>query len=58
MACASDSPASARCPFQEALADVLPAAAERGYYGQLLADYTRRRDLLADVLRGAWTRGR
>jgi aspartate/methionine/tyrosine aminotransferase len=40
-------------PFQEALADVLPAAAENGYYGQLRADYARRRDLLAGVLRGA-----
>jgi aspartate/methionine/tyrosine aminotransferase len=40
-------------PFQEALADVLPAAAETGYYAQLRADYARRRDLLAGVLRGA-----
>jgi aspartate/methionine/tyrosine aminotransferase len=40
-------------PFQEALADVLPAAVENGYYAQLRADYTRRRDLLARVLRGA-----
>ena len=40
-------------PFQEALADVLPAAAGNGYYAQLRADYTRRRDLLAGVLRGA-----
>jgi aspartate/methionine/tyrosine aminotransferase len=40
-------------PFQEALADVLPAAADNGYYGQLRADYARRRDLLARVLRGA-----
>ena len=40
-------------PFQEALADVLPAAAENGYYAQLRADYARRRDLLAGVLRGA-----
>ena len=40
-------------PFQEALADVLPAAATNGYYAQLRADYARRRDLLARVLRGA-----
>ena len=40
-------------PFQEALADVLPVAAGTGYYPQLRADYTRRRDLLAGVLRGA-----
>ena len=40
-------------PFQEALADVLPAAADNGYYTQLRADYARRRDLLAKVLRGA-----
>ena len=40
-------------PFQEALADVLPVAADSGYYAQLRADYARRRDLLAGVLRGA-----
>ena len=40
-------------PFQEALADVLPAAADNGYYAQLRADYARRRDLLARVLRDA-----
>jgi len=40
-------------PFQEALADVLPAAATNGYYAQLRADYAHRRDLLAGVLRGA-----
>ena len=40
-------------PFQEALADVLPAAAANGYYPQLRADYARRRDLLARVLRDA-----
>jgi aspartate/methionine/tyrosine aminotransferase len=40
-------------PFQEALADVLPLAAENGYYPQLRADYLRRRDLLAGILRGA-----
>jgi aspartate/methionine/tyrosine aminotransferase len=40
-------------PFQEALADVLPAAVSNGYYTQLRADYARRRDLLARVLRGA-----
>jgi aspartate/methionine/tyrosine aminotransferase len=40
-------------PFQEALADVLPLAAENGYYPQLRTDYRRRRDLLAGILRGA-----
>jgi aspartate/methionine/tyrosine aminotransferase len=40
-------------PFQEALADVLPAAAGNGYYTELRADYARRRDLLASVLRDA-----
>jgi aspartate/methionine/tyrosine aminotransferase len=40
-------------PFQEALADVLPAAAQNGYYDQLRADYLRRRDLLGRVLREA-----
>jgi aspartate/methionine/tyrosine aminotransferase len=40
-------------PFQEALADVLPAAASNGYYAQLRADYARRRDLLGRVLRDA-----
>jgi aspartate/methionine/tyrosine aminotransferase len=40
-------------PFQEALADVLPAAATNGYYPQLRADYASRRDLLGRVLRGA-----
>ena len=38
-------------PFQEALADVLPAAARLGYYDQLRAEYRRRRDLLAGILR-------
>jgi aspartate/methionine/tyrosine aminotransferase len=40
-------------PFQEALADVLPAAARDGYYDHLRADYRRRRDLLSTVLREA-----
>jgi aspartate/methionine/tyrosine aminotransferase len=40
-------------PFQEALADILPAASARGYYVQLRSDYRRRRDLLTRVLRGA-----
>src|SRR4029078_10498593 len=31
-------------PSQEALADVLPTAAENGFYTQLPADYARRRD--------------
>jgi aspartate/methionine/tyrosine aminotransferase len=37
-------------PFQEALADVLPLAAENGYYTGLRADYGRRREILASVL--------
>ena len=37
-------------PFQEALADILPAAAADGYYDALRAEYARRRDLLAGVL--------
>jgi len=40
-------------PFQEALADVLPLAAGNGYYTELRADYRRRRELLAGILRGA-----
>lgn len=40
-------------PFQEALADVLPEAARNGFYDGLRADYRRRRDLLAGVLRDA-----
>jgi aspartate/methionine/tyrosine aminotransferase len=42
-------------PFQEALADVLPLAAEGGggYYAGLRADYARRRDLLTASLRAA-----
>ena len=40
-------------PFQEALADILPAAVDNGYYAQLRVDYARRRDLLAQVLRDA-----
>jgi aspartate/methionine/tyrosine aminotransferase len=40
-------------PFQEALADVLPEAARSGFYQGLRADYRRRRDLLARVLRDA-----
>jgi aspartate/methionine/tyrosine aminotransferase len=42
-------------PFQEALADVLPRAAEGGggYYAGLRADYARRRDLLTASLRAA-----
>ena len=39
-------------PFQEALADVLPQAATEGFYGELRRSYLRRRDRLADVLRG------
>ena len=40
-------------PFQEALADVLPIAAQDGTYARLRADYRRRRDLLAGILEGA-----
>jgi aspartate/methionine/tyrosine aminotransferase len=40
-------------PFQEALADVLPVAAQEGFYERLRADYRRRRDLLAEALRAA-----
>jgi len=40
-------------PFQEALADILPLAAGNGYYPRLRADYARRRELLAGVLRRA-----
>jgi len=40
-------------PFQEALADVLPQAAREGFYAELRAAYRRRRDRLAEVLRGA-----
>ncbi len=39
-------------PFQEAMAVAFETAAERGYYEQLRADYTARRDLLRDALRG------
>lgn len=37
-------------PFQEALADVLPIAASRGYYDDLRATYRRRRERLAAML--------
>ncbi len=40
-------------PFQEAFADVLPAAAREGYYDRLRADYGRRRELLTVGLRSA-----
>jgi aspartate/methionine/tyrosine aminotransferase len=40
-------------PFQEALADILPLAAREGYYDRLRADYTRRRAMLLEILRGA-----
>jgi len=39
-------------PFQEALADVLPQAAREGFYDDLRAAYRRRRERLAEVLRG------
>ncbi|NTW97773.1 MAG: aminotransferase class I/II-fold pyridoxal phosphate-dependent enzyme, partial [Oscillochloris sp.] len=40
-------------PFQAAMAVALERAAERGYYGQLRAEYAERRDMLAGVLAGA-----
>jgi aspartate/methionine/tyrosine aminotransferase len=40
-------------PFQEAMAVALETAAARGYYGQLRAEYTRRRDRLRAVLADA-----
>ena len=40
-------------PFQEAMAIALETAAERGYYDTLRAEYTARRDLLADALHAA-----
>jgi aspartate/methionine/tyrosine aminotransferase len=40
-------------PFQEALADVLPVAAQDGFYDRLRAEYRQRRDLLAGILERA-----
>jgi aspartate/methionine/tyrosine aminotransferase len=40
-------------PFQEAMAVALETAAERGYYDQLRAEYTERRDLLGSALHNA-----
>ncbi|MDB4981968.1 MAG: aminotransferase class, partial [Myxococcales bacterium] len=40
-------------PFQEALADGLALAEAHGYYDELRADYTARRDRLAAALRAA-----
>jgi aspartate/methionine/tyrosine aminotransferase len=40
-------------PFQEALAEALPLADTHGYYDELRATYTARRDRLAGVLRDA-----
>jgi aspartate/methionine/tyrosine aminotransferase len=40
-------------PFQEAMAVALEAAVTNGYYAQLRADYTARRDLLAAALHAA-----
>jgi N-succinyldiaminopimelate aminotransferase len=36
-------------PFQEAMAVALETAAARGYYDQLRAEYTERRDLMTDI---------
>jgi aspartate/methionine/tyrosine aminotransferase len=40
-------------PFQEALADGLTLADTHGYYDELRAEYGKRRDRLAEVLKGA-----
>jgi aspartate/methionine/tyrosine aminotransferase len=40
-------------PFQEAMAVALDVAVTNGYYAQLRADYTARRELLADALHAA-----
>lgn len=40
-------------PFQVAMVEAMSTAAERGYYEQLVIDYTRRRDLLANGLTNA-----
>ncbi|HEX5501019.1 MAG TPA: methionine aminotransferase [Thermomicrobiales bacterium] len=40
-------------PFQDAMAAALETAHARGYYAQLRAEYTARRDLLAAALRDA-----
>jgi aspartate/methionine/tyrosine aminotransferase len=40
-------------PFQEAMATAFETAESRGYYDQLRAEYTHRRDLLRDALNGA-----
>lgn len=40
-------------PFQDAMAFALETADERGYYAQLRAEYTTRRDLLRDALEEA-----
>ncbi len=40
-------------PFQEAMATAIESAATDGYYGQLAADYDRRRMALAAALEGA-----
>ena len=40
-------------PFQDAMAEAFETAEERGYYDQLRADYSHRRDLLRDALNDA-----
>jgi aspartate/methionine/tyrosine aminotransferase len=40
-------------PFQEAMASAFETAEDRGYYHQLRAEYTARRDLLRDALHSA-----
>ncbi len=40
-------------PFQEAMATAFETADDRGYYDQLRAEYTHRRDLLRDALHTA-----
>ena len=44
---------SSATPLQEALAVALEGAVERGYYDQLRAEYTTRRDLLSAALHAA-----
>jgi aspartate/methionine/tyrosine aminotransferase len=40
-------------PFQDAMASAFEVAEDRGYYDQLRAEYTARRDLLRDALQAA-----
>ena len=40
-------------PFQDAMAEALETAGERGYYATFAAEYDERRQAMADVLHGA-----